>query len=167
MSDIAIKTTGKVFGLSIKDGDLEGDEGLETAVVISLFTDQRVSDDELPVEETSKRGWWADALSEIDQDKIGSKLWLLDRSKRTAETLRKFSDCAMAYGANKALNLIAPDGPETGAAPTQAASANSDFVSQTNNARVDINVNAPPSTKVVGESNGNFMSINRGMAGAF
>ncbi len=72
-----------------------------------------------------------------------------------------------AFVANKALNLISPSGPETGAAPAQAASANQDFITQTNNARVDINVNAPQSTRVIGESQGGILNINRGMAGAF
>lgn len=61
--------------------DLSTDEGLQTAVIISLFTDRRADDEELPAETTSKRGWWGDSLSDIDGDKIGSKLWLLWREK--------------------------------------------------------------------------------------
>lgn len=72
-----------------------------------------------------------------------------------------------AFVANKALNLISPSGPETGAAPAQAASSNPDFVTQTNNARVVLDVKAPPSTRISGESEGGFLQINRGMAGAF
>lgn len=105
MSDIAIKTIGKIFVLEIENGDIAADDGLQTAVTISLFTDQRVSTDELPSGEDSKRGWWGDAFPTVDQDQIGSKLWLLERSKRTAETLRKFQDyCA------EALNWLIDDG---------------------------------------------------------
>jgi len=103
--DVAIKTIGKIFVLQVENGDLAIDEGLQTAVTISLFTDQRVSEDELPVEEKSKRGWWADAFPVTDQDKIGSKLWLLERVKRTAETLRKFEDYS-----KEALNWLIEDG---------------------------------------------------------
>lgn len=105
MADIAIKTIGKVFTLQVANGDLSPDEGLETAIVISLFTDKRVSDDELPIEETSKRGWWGDAFPNVDQDKIGSRLWLLERVKRTAETLRKSEDYI-----KEALNWLIEDG---------------------------------------------------------
>lgn len=105
MSDIAIKTQNKIFKLGVANGDLEKDDGLQTAVIISLFTDQRVSDDELPPDQTSKRGWWGDKFSEIDQDKIGSKLWLLERVKRTAETLRKAQDYT-----KEALNWLIEDG---------------------------------------------------------
>lgn len=92
MSDIAIKTQNKIFKLGVANGDLEKDDGLQTAVIISLFTDQRCTDDELPPDQKSKRGWWGDKFSEIDQDQIGSKLWLLERVKRTDETLRKAQD---------------------------------------------------------------------------
>jgi phage gp46-like protein len=105
MSDIAIKTIGKIFVLQVENGDLAKDDGLQTAVTISLFTDQRVSEDELPPEEKSKRGWWADSFPVTDQDKIGSKLWLLERVKRTAETLRKFEDYS-----REALNWLIEDG---------------------------------------------------------
>lgn len=59
-----------------------------------------------------------------------------------------------------------PTGAATGAAPA-AAKANSDFMQQTNNARVTVDVNAPQSTRVTGESQNGMMSINRGLAGAF
>ena len=95
----------KVFVLQVENGDLAADEGLQTAVTISLFTDKRVSDDELPIEETSKRGWWGDTFPNVDQDKIGSKLWLLERVKRTAETLRKAEDYI-----KEALNWLIEDG---------------------------------------------------------
>lgn len=103
--DIALKAVNKIFILEVENGDLAIDEGLNTAILISLFTDQRVSDDDLPVGEDSKRGWWGDAFPVVDQDQIGSKLWLLDRSKRTAETLRKFEDYT-----KEALNWLIDDG---------------------------------------------------------
>lgn len=62
--------------------------------------------------------------------------------------------------------MLGPQGAPTGALDTQSRS-NSEFFTQTNNARVDINVRAPQSTTVRSESNGGFMSINRGLAGAW
>ena len=65
--------------------ELERDPGLETAVIISLFTDQRAAEsDKLPDTLTTRRGYWGDALSNSN---IGSKYWLLERSKINGETL--------------------------------------------------------------------------------
>jgi len=72
--------------------DLESDEGLETAVLISLFTDQRAKDDDILPDDRSddKRGWWGDLVSPFaDGDQIGSRLWLLERSKTTPSVLQK------------------------------------------------------------------------------
>lgn len=67
-------------------GTLEFDEGLETAVVISLFTDRRAEPGDIENPE-DRRGWWGDTFPDIPEDKIGSRLWLLGRAKTTEETL--------------------------------------------------------------------------------
>lgn len=68
--------------------DLELDEGLQTAVVISLFTDRRADEgDVLPGLGDDRRGWWGDAFPLVAGDKIGSKLWLLAREKQTPAAL--------------------------------------------------------------------------------
>lgn len=92
MSDIALKIKDNCFDINLINGDLESDNGLETAVAISLFTDRRVNDEELPPLQLKKRGWWGDMFPEFDQDRIGSKLWILEREKRTNETLKKSED---------------------------------------------------------------------------
>lgn len=92
---------GTIFAdLAIVDGDLGADEGLETAVLISLFTDRFVPKEELPDGIEDSRGWWADALSEIPEDKIGSRIWLLDRGKldlKTKNRMKDFADEALAW----------------------------------------------------------------------
>lgn len=68
--------------IKLLGNDLERDPGLETSILISLFSDQRADDfDTLPDASGNKRGWWAD---ETD-DKIGSKLWLLMRTATTPD----------------------------------------------------------------------------------
>ncbi len=72
------------------DNDLEMDDGLATAVIISLYTDKRASlEDVLPDPiNGDRRGWWGDKVSpEIEGDEIGSKLWLLERSILNDETV--------------------------------------------------------------------------------
>ena len=64
--------------------DLEYDEGLETAVIISLFTDRRANFDDILPDSSNRdfRGWWGDLASPlIEGDQIGSRLWLLEREK--------------------------------------------------------------------------------------
>ena len=70
--------------------DLESDAGLETAVIISLFTDRRARlDDPLPdFDNPDRRGWWGDLASpEVEGDQIGSRLWLLNREKTLESVL--------------------------------------------------------------------------------
>ena len=83
--------------------DLVAEDGLRTAVLLSLFTDRRVSAGELPVGEADRRGWWGDTLAENDE--IGSKLWLLAREKETDDVLVR----AEGY-AREALAWLIADG---------------------------------------------------------
>ncbi len=107
MSDIRLKfdPLDLKFDLGIVKNDLETDDGLETAVIISLFCDRRITDKELPPGETDKRGWWGDAVDPENQDLIGSKLWLLFREKQTQESL----DRAKEY-CEEALQWLLDDG---------------------------------------------------------
>ena len=66
--------------------DLQAEAGLDTAILISLFTDARVREDELPPGHTWRRGWWGDGV-EDEPDITGSKLWVLRREKATQEVL--------------------------------------------------------------------------------
>ncbi len=83
--------------------DLESDAGLETAVIISLFTDRRARvDDPLPdLDNPDRRGWWGDlALPEVEGDQIGSRLWLLERAKTTEDVLvraKEYTEEALAW----------------------------------------------------------------------
>lgn len=81
--DIAMTYDAQIgYGdLVVQDRDLERDLGLRTAVIVSLFSNRRAEDvDVIPDEVGTREGWWADELREND-DKIGSKLWLIGRGK--------------------------------------------------------------------------------------
>lgn len=52
---------------------------LETLIIVSLFTDRRANPaDRLPPGQTDPRGWWGDSYSDVQGDRIGSRLWLLE-----------------------------------------------------------------------------------------
>lgn len=91
MSDLSIEWDNdlQTGDLVFSSNDLELDNGLKTAVYISLFTDQRAAkDDAIPdTLGKSRRGWWGDQVGDIFGYQIGSKLWLLERAKITDETL--------------------------------------------------------------------------------
>jgi phage gp46-like protein len=90
MSDIGlyIAADGSI-DLATSGADLSTDSGLQTAVLVSLFTDARVESEDLPFAGASRRGWWGNLFPEVDGDEVGSKLWLLAREKRTTDTLNR------------------------------------------------------------------------------
>jgi phage gp46-like protein len=88
------------------DGDLVADNSLRTAVLLSLFTDARASDEELDrFGAEDPRGWALDSLGEVESDAYGSKLWLLRRESQTAAVLNQ----AIEY-ARSALAWLVEDG---------------------------------------------------------
>lgn len=103
--DIALLLNNFVWDVGLENGDLIGDGGLETAVVISLFTDKRVTEEQLPSFQTDRRGWWGDMIPVTEDDQIGSRLWTLGREKILNETLRLHEDYA-----EEALQWMIEDG---------------------------------------------------------
>lgn len=104
--DIQFAFNGAFFDLNKENGDLKTDDGLETAVIISLFTDARAdTDDILPDNSDDRRGWWGDSFADIAGDRIGSKLWLLAREKALPAVARRVETYA-----GEALNWLIIDG---------------------------------------------------------
>jgi phage gp46-like protein len=96
MSDVKLTFDDSIgeYDLRIVNGDIEADDGLETAVVLSLFCDRRVPDGEAKPEHARNRhGWWADETLP-DNDQIGSLLWLLQRGKITDEMIKRAKEYA-------------------------------------------------------------------------
>lgn len=84
---------GEVVDIVIENGDLKADDGLETAVLISLFSDRYQDPDELPAGDDDPRGWWADSeLSEPTDDEIGSLIWISERGKNDSTTRNRIED---------------------------------------------------------------------------
>lgn len=97
-------TTGADYG--IESMLLATDDGLTTAVLLSLFTDARARpDDRLPHSDTDRRGWWGDAWPMVSGESMGSRLWLVWPGKQTGENLQR----AREY-AQEALQWLVTDG---------------------------------------------------------
>ena len=91
-----------IDGVTTQASDVIPD--LPAAVVMSLFTWRRANpDDDLP--SNKKFGWWGDTYPQIDNDRIGSRLWLLSRAKLTPETVLKAKEYA-----EEALQWLIDDG---------------------------------------------------------
>lgn len=92
MTDIALQQYGAgQFSIALNsDGtDLLADDGLETAVIISLFTDRRLPDGPSPPDGTDDpRGWWGD-IGDADGVQTGSLLWTLWREKVLPPTVSR------------------------------------------------------------------------------
>lgn len=93
--DIRLNGNEYRWDIGLDGKNLSTDPGLETAVVISLFTDRRAeNDDTLPDWSGDRRGWWADAYSEYENDRIGSRLWQLAREKTLPAVLERAKEYA-------------------------------------------------------------------------
>lgn len=75
----------------VSAGQLTGDAGLRTAVVLSLMTDATAHADDALEVPGDRRGWWGDLQMPGDApgDRFGSRLWLLRRAKRSEQTRRR------------------------------------------------------------------------------
>lgn len=93
MSDIAFLWDNQAAApdIAMDGGQLAMDDGLRTAILISLFTDARAApDDALPEDNADRRGWWGNAYPAITTPRsyeLGSRLWLLDRAKTVEQVL--------------------------------------------------------------------------------
>lgn len=111
MSDIALIWDPVQFAgdVAFTDSDFVTDDGMETAVLQSLFCDRPANPgDVLPngtIAIGGEGGWWADSVPVVEGDHWGSRLWLLKRSKQTNDVLSRAQDYA-----TEALQWFVDDG---------------------------------------------------------
>ncbi len=87
-------------------GGLLEEEGLASAVILSLFTDRLAEpSDRIPDGTTDRRGVWSDLFRRDQADRQGSRLWLLHREKLTEAVRLRARDYA-----REALDWMLEDG---------------------------------------------------------
>lgn len=113
MTDAALQGNVGSFDLALAGADLATDEGLNTAIIASLFCDARADAGEV-ADGVDPRGWWADAYAEVSGDATGSKLWLLRREKQTVDVQARAQEYAqealawlLADGVAASVNVVA------------------------------------------------------------
>ncbi len=96
----AIPSEGQLFDVGIdENGDFVQEDGFDTALFISIYAEKRANENEQPLPNL-RRGWIGNLFSEVQDYEIGSKLWLLDQSRRTDLTLTRasqYTDKALAW----------------------------------------------------------------------
>lgn len=87
MTDYGLFIKDEIIDMSLLPGDIEGDDGLETAVLISLFSDARATDDMIAAidKDGDLRGFWGDIAR--PGDSTGSLLWTIKRAKQLTSVL--------------------------------------------------------------------------------
>jgi phage gp46-like protein len=82
------------------------EDSLQTAIILSLFTDRRARDDEaLPYGVRDRRGWLGDELLGSQAGEWGSGLWLIYASKVTTDVLER-----ARFAAQEALTWLVDTG---------------------------------------------------------
>lgn len=82
------------------------EDTLQTAIILSLFTDRRAGrDDVLPPRQTDRRGWMGDEFVGADNDAWGSALWLIYTGKAVDDVLDQ-----ARFAAKEALAWLVRDG---------------------------------------------------------
>lgn len=100
MTDIALQWLTDHGDLALDGADLATDDGLHTAVMLSLFLDRRADADDGIELGQDPRGWWGDTFADVQGDQVGSKLWLLAREKQlpsVATRARQYAIDALAW----------------------------------------------------------------------
>ncbi|WGL97902.1 phage GP46 family protein [Arsenophonus sp. aPb] len=85
----------------VGQGELLSGHDLQSAIIISLFTDRLARDDD-NIDDNFRRGWWGDSGQDY---LIGSRLWLIQREKLTVNVARRAEDYA-----KEALQWLIDDG---------------------------------------------------------
>jgi phage gp46-like protein len=85
------------FDFASLQGDLRINDQTHPLIemaLISLFTWRRAEPGDIAPED-DPQGWWGDSVAAVQGDRIGSRLWLLQRRKITPETQAFARDLAL------------------------------------------------------------------------
>lgn len=95
MSDILLeKIDSSYYDISFENGDFKLTDGLDTAILMSLFTDKRADESEV-IDQEQRRGWIGNEQNQNNDYEIGSKLWLLYQARVNRDSLNRAIDYAM------------------------------------------------------------------------
>jgi len=89
MTDIALfQTESQFFDFEIENGDFKFTQGLDSAILTSLFLEKRADKSEVPRPEL-RRGWIGNLSNQDPTFEKGSKLWQLEQARLNQDSLNK------------------------------------------------------------------------------
>ena len=89
MTDIYLKKydNDDLYDIEIDDlGDIKKTDSLDTALLMSVFCEKRADESEV-INVDRRGGDWSNALNDVQDYEIGSKLWLLNQSRSSQENI--------------------------------------------------------------------------------
>lgn len=94
MGDIRLlQGTDGRFDIVIENGDIANEDGFETAIYVSLFTDARAPESKV-IRPENRRGWLGNIASPVEGRELGSLLWLAEQRRLNQGTLNEIIDYA-------------------------------------------------------------------------
>ena len=86
--DLKLTNDDGYYDISIdEDGDLGTTRGLNTSLTVSFLTDRRATESEVS-NPRYRRGWWGnDYQTDSSYPEMGSKIWLLNQTTLTQDTV--------------------------------------------------------------------------------
>ena len=79
------------FDFDIENGDLATEDGYDTMIWVSIFTDARANSSQVPTPEY-RRGWLGNIVSVVPDRQLGGYLWLVDQRRLVQKTLNEAID---------------------------------------------------------------------------
>ena len=100
MTDIALTFDPALqeWDIALDGGDLAVDDGLATAIVLSIELNRLAHPDDPLPKGAGRRGWWGDRVAPLarpaqgngdNPDRIGSRLWTLERERQLPSVLTR------------------------------------------------------------------------------
>lgn len=90
--DAVLTLKGSFYDINFDStGDIETADFLDTSIIMSLLTDARASDSEMPIPQ-NRRGWIGD--EDDPSFNSGSKIWLYEQARLTRTTMNGVGDAA-------------------------------------------------------------------------
>lgn len=76
--DVKLKVVGQLYDIEIdSDGDIQTEDSFDSAIISSIFTDDRAQPSQIPIPER-RRGWIGNMNSSYS---LGSLLWLYESTR--------------------------------------------------------------------------------------
>lgn len=89
--EIKLEQNNGKFDIAIENGDFANENGFDTAIWVSLFTDARASESQVILPE-NRRGWLGNLVSDNPERQLGGYLWLSEQRRLDQDTLNETVD---------------------------------------------------------------------------